>query len=101
MATNDYVHLKLAEAQDLADLTGIEADLSSSAEFARSLLGLHAVGRYDLTDALTTAILVRYARAFTTGARLRLGEDDLRLLSDDQRALHERICAIRNKHAAH
>jgi hypothetical protein len=103
MATNTYVHIDLPEARDLADLTGIEADLRSAHRFAQQHLDMYRATqpRYELVDAMTTAVLVRYARAFTTGVRRPLDEEALAMLSREQRAKHDHFYAIRNKHTAH
>jgi hypothetical protein len=103
MATNTWVDLRLPEAADLADYTGIEFDLRSAQEFARMLLQERKKQNPDwnLSDPLTTAILVRYARPFATGARLRLGEDALAELSPQQLQCHEYFSALRDKHIAH
>lgn len=103
MATNTWVDLRLPEAAALADYTGIEFDLRTAQEFSRMLLDERnkAQPNWDLSDPLTTAILVRYARAFTTGVRLRLREDALAELSVAQRERHEFFYALRDKHIAH
>lgn len=57
---------------------------------------------FTLMDALTSAMLVRYFRAFTSGSRQNLKEDAL-LAAFDERQLniHLRFRNLRNKYIAH
>lgn len=103
MATNTFVEIDLPEARDLADLTGIRMDLMAAHDFALMLKKVFESQRreWDLVDPLSTAILVRYSRAFVTGVRARLGDDALQKLSGPQRGEHRRLRAFRDKHIAH
>jgi hypothetical protein len=103
MATDTFVEIDLPEARDLADLTGIQIDLLSARDFARMLQKEFESKRpnWDLVDPLSTAILVRYSRAFVTGVRMRLEEDALQTLSGPQREEHRRLRAFRDKHISH
>lgn len=103
MATNTFVELDLSEACNIADLTGICFDLETAKEFAlklQSMIGADPPD-YSLVDALSTAILVRYSRAFVSGVRRPLCEEALQTLTEDQRAKHKDLRALRDKHIAH
>lgn len=103
MATNAYVEIDLVDAAELADLTGIRYDLETAQEFARMALAQLSKQPpdYSWLAPLTVAILVQYARPFTTGVRQRLDGDALAEFTDEQRTKHENFCAVRNKHVAH
>lgn len=103
MATYSSVHINLPEAEVLADLTGIHDDLSQARLYARQLQGAWSSSPPDvwLVEPFSTAILVRYARPFATGVRLRLGADALAVLTEDQRRRHADFIAFRDKHIAH
>jgi hypothetical protein len=104
MATFTFVDVELAEASVLADLSGAAIDLEASRDLAKYLAGRFAagaVGEFEVVDAFTTAILVRYARPFMTGVRLPLGADILGGLSAEQMQLHLKFLAWRSKHIAH
>ena len=103
MATNTFIELDLPETADLADLTGVQVDLQTAKEWALKLQEMLSADRpdYSLVDPLSTAILVRYSRAFVTGVRQHLGEEALRRLTDIQRNNHAFLRALRDKHIAH
>jgi hypothetical protein len=106
VANNSYVEVDLPEANDLADLTGIKRDLESAREFAVFFKEVRQGKRWEwiLTDALTTAILVRYGRAFAKGIRQPLnkfGADIFSKLTAEQLEKHERLRDFRNLHIAH
>ena len=103
MATNTFVEIKLPEAAELADLTGILYDLASARGMAQLLVKVldDEKLRRDFVDPLSTAILVRYSRPFVTGVRKWLGEEALAVLDAQQRRKHERLRAFRDKHIAH
>lgn len=103
MATHSFVEFDLLEASNLADLTGIRYDLESARTFAIKLRNFmeEEPPNFDFVDALTTAILVRYSRPFSSGVRKRLGQKALDELSDHQRQIHERLRCFRDKHIAH
>jgi hypothetical protein len=79
MVHQDFVEIDLPQAQTLADLTGISFDLETAHDFAAKLREMVGAGNPDFTliDALTTAMLVRYSRAFTSGSRQSLKEEAL------------------------
>lgn len=103
MATNTFVEIQLAEATDLADLTGIQVDLQAARDFAKVLKKIFESERPDwqLVDPLSTAVLVRYSRPFVKGVRQWLGSEALRVLSAEQRKKHEYLRLFRDKHIAH
>lgn len=106
MATHTFVHFEHPEAADLAALTSVRFDLSSTlrlCEYLEEQSAASANGWPDreITDAFSTAILVRYSRAFLSGVRRGLGEEALATLTDEQRSHHLRLRAFRDKHIAH
>ena len=103
MATNTFVEIDIPEALDLADLTGIANDFECTKHFATQLkeMLLREPPDYSLVEPMTTAILVRYSRPFTTGVRRRINEDELSTLLPEQRLAHERFRLWRDKHIAH
>lgn len=106
MATHTFIHFEHDEAEPLARLTSIQFDLRSTIILCEHLEKLAAASEHgypesEVNDAFSTAILVRYSRAFATGVRKGLGEDALRHLSAARRANNERLRAFRDKHIAH
>jgi hypothetical protein len=103
MANNTFVEIDIPEAEALADYTGIASDLRTAGEFAQMILDERAKKQpnWSLSDPLTTAAIVRYARPFMSGVRRRLDCAALEVLTPAQRSMHDRLCAIRNKHIAH
>ncbi len=106
MATHTFVHFEHEESAELARLTSIRYDLSSAIELCeffekQCMQSAHAYAGAEITDAFSTAILVRYSRAFVSGVRRGLGENALATLTAAQRANHERLRAFRDKHVAH
>jgi hypothetical protein len=101
MATNTFVDLpRIKEAQALADYTSIEHDLWSAREFAKLYLKEFKNLNTTFIEAFMIATIVRYARPFVTGIRLRL-PDPAGILTDDQLAKHQRFRDIRDKYIAH
>ena len=85
-------------------LHGIQYDLDSAARMAEHLIKLYEPGfpGGEIVDGLSTAIVVRYSRAFVGGVRdSRPAKEALADLNDDQRALHEALLTMRDKHIAH
>ena len=103
MAVHTFVEFEMPEAEDFADLTGIRYDLESARSLSRKFQSVMEGENpdYELVDALTTAILVRYSRPFSRGVRRRLTEDALDRMSEGQRRKHERFRDFRDKHIAH
>lgn len=106
MATHTFVHFEHDEASALARLASISFDLRSTIQLceyfeAQCAAAEHGYPPSEIIDAFSTAILVRYSRAFLTGVRRGLGEDALAVLSSTQRDNHERLRAFRDKHVAH
>lgn len=103
MATHTWVDLQIPEAERLADLAGILWDLQRAREFAQLLAAEFAAPKpnWGLAEPLSIAAVVMYSRPFMGGVRLRLGEDDLKGLTAEQRAAHEHLRAYRDKHVAH
>jgi hypothetical protein len=106
MATNTYVPFNLEEAQTLADYTSIASDLSTSREFATTMLDENQkpapIRNVSLSDPFMVATIIRYGRAFASGARLpSLYEEGKFILTDQQLSKHEQFIHIRNKYIAH
>jgi hypothetical protein len=106
MATYAFVELpQLEETRALADYTSIEFDLRAASEFAELLLSelRKPEPNWSLSDPLTVATTVRYARSFTTGVRLRLNHnmEGRDFLTPEQIQKHEYILAVRDKYIAH
>lgn len=103
MATFTWVDLDIPEGARLADLNGVSSDLESAREMAQSLLKEMESDstNWQLVEPYSIAIVVKYSRAFVTGVRDRLGEEELSGLSIEQRTAHDRLRAYRDKHVAH
>ncbi len=103
MATYTYADLHIEEARELADLTGIEADLRQARGYAEALINLmnSPTPDWSLAEPLSIALAVAYSRPFASGVRLRLNESDLMILSGPQREAHDHLRAYRDKHVAH
>jgi hypothetical protein len=102
--------IKFANIGHIVDMTafggihGIRYDLESAARIAEYLLKL-SNGEFpgpEIMDGLSTALVVRYSRAFVSGvrhsphARTALAE-----LTEEQRAVHDAVVTMRDKHIAH
>ncbi|MDE2807332.1 MAG: hypothetical protein OXN90_02850 [Gemmatimonadota bacterium] len=103
MTVHVFVEFQIPEARAFADLTGIRYDLESARSLATKLQRVMEGDNpdYELVDALTTAILVRYSRPFSGGIRKWPKEDVLDELSAEQRHKHDRLRNFRDKHIAH
>jgi hypothetical protein len=97
------VDLHIGEAAQLADLSGILWDLQSAREIAQMLASEFIAEKtnWRLVEPLSIAAVVMYSRPFLGGVRHRLSEQDLKILSPEQRAAHDHLRAYRDKHAAH
>jgi len=97
------VEIDIPEAIGLADLTGISNDFESAKLFAIRLKEMleRNPPDYSLVEPMTTAILVRYSRPFTSGVRRRIKETEFATISTEQRAIHDRFRLWRDKHIAH
>ena len=103
MATYTFVDFEHADAAPLARLRSIRQDLASVLDLCR-YFSAQFEGGYppsEVIDAFSTAILVRYSRAFVSGVRLGLGEAELSALTEEQRLNHDQLRAFRDKHIAH
>ena len=103
MATHTWVDLQIPEAAKLADLSGILWDLQRAREIAQLLAEQFAAPQTDwrFVEPLSIAAVVMYSRPFSGGVRLRLGDDDLAVLTPEQRDAHNHLRAYRDKHVAH
>jgi hypothetical protein len=103
VATHTWVDLHIPEAARLADLSGILWDLRQVKEFAKLLANEFSAARpnWQLVEPLSIAATVMYSRPFSGGVRHRLGEDDLKVLTAEQRWAHDHLRAYRDKHVAH
>jgi hypothetical protein len=103
MATYTWADLHIPEAKLLADLTGIQADLTRARETADQLNKLMSSEKPDwsLVEPLSIAVAVAYSRPFMSGVRTSLKDEDLSMLSREQREAHDHLRAYRDKHVAH
>lgn len=103
MADHTWVDLQIAEATRLADLSGILLDLQCARDFAQMLAAEFTAAKtnWRLVEPLSIAAAVMYSRPFSGGVRHRLSEEDLKILSSEQRAAHDHLRAYRDKHVAH
>lgn len=103
MAVWRFVNFDRPETQRLADLTGIANDLEATEEICdllrENLQKLPSSGR--ILDALSSAALVRYARAFASGVRTRTPKSLVDDLSEALRKDHEWFLELRDKYVAH
>jgi hypothetical protein len=74
MATNSFTEFNLPEAQQLGDYTSIEVDLRSAFGFATTMPAemRRPLPNYSFADPFMVATIIRYARAFSQGVRLKL-----------------------------
>ena len=91
------------EAIRLADLSGILWDLQRTRQFAETLAVEFTANKtnWEIVEPLSIAATVMYSRPFVSGVRCHLGEQDLKILSSEQRAAHDYLRAYRDKHIAH
>lgn len=103
MATNAFIEFLLDEAQALADYTSIAFDLCTSRDFAIAILEetQKPDGNFSLSDPFMVATIIRYARAFSGGVRLKLHEEAMSVLTDQQLSNHIYCIQIRDKYIAH
>ena len=106
MATHTFVYFEHEEAAEIARLQSIKFDLQSTVQLCDFFEEQCAQSAYgyagpEMTDAFSTAILVRYSRAFVSGVRRGIGSEVLENLPPEQRENHQRIRAFRDKHIAH
>jgi hypothetical protein len=103
MATNAFIEFSLDEAQKLADYTSIQSDLRSAREFAAAIVKENQKPQpnYSLHDPFMVATIIRYARAFSGGVRLKLYEEGVSTLTDEQRSKHNYFMHVRDKYIAH
>lgn len=104
MATHTWADLHIPEAERLADLAGISADLEHARAMAQALLKdmESEAPNHLLHEPYSIAIVVKYCRAFTDGARAWLGKEDLdAAMTDLQKSRHRHFDLLRDKHIAH
>jgi len=92
-----------AEAREVADLAGSVKDIETAFELCRRLVVVFEASPVDvaLVGALSTSIVIRYARSFNRAVRAGLPKELVDQLSPEQQELHQGICALRDKHVAH
>ena len=97
------VEVKLPEADVLADLYGIEYDLSTASFLCAKALELSNLEQRDYlhVEALVSAAIIRYGRCFSTGARLGLTRKDIDGLDSAALEVHDYFKALRDKFVAH
>lgn len=106
MATWRFVNIDLKEAQLLADLAGIRDDLEATDAICDLLSkGIEINDKpidFTMSEALSAAALVRYARAFKSGVRAKeIREQLISLLSEELLEKHQWAIDLRDKYVAH
>lgn len=102
MVTHNYGLLEINEARYLADLVGIEHDLSLTIEWCKKYDELFEnMDLIPFGEPLTTAILVRFMRAFGGGVRNKSARHLLNALTEEQKAQYDHYRSYRDKHIAH
>ena len=85
----------------LEDLEGWFRDIWDARDFFNAFIDVSKQKNYLLQDAIVTAAIIRYARSFSTGKRSRLSIERLSNLTTEERTLHAKLKAVRDKYAAH
>lgn len=104
MATWTPVDFQVAEAQRLADLTGISADLHATASICQTYLSFEEKeASSDLWHkmSLSMAAVVMYMRTATSGVRQGVTAAQLDDLPQDLRQVHHHVKDLRDKWVAH
>lgn len=103
MATWSYVDFSNASSQRLADLSGVASDLRAAQEMCSRLESELKRAPVDalLVEALSSAALVKYGRAFGSGVRMKVPDEILVSLPIEQRERHDLFKALRDKWIAH
>ena len=97
------VEVKIPEAEVLADLYGIEYDLSTASYLCAKAVELSSLEQRDHlhVEALVSAAIIRYGRCFSTGARLGLTRKDIDGLDSAALEVHDYFKALRDRFVAH
>lgn len=97
------VQLHSQEAQELAEYTSILLELRAVAALCWRLGPLldEAISDSEQIEALWTAALIRYARCFTSGKRVRLRDEVFEGLAGDPKGTHQFFVNMRDKLIAH
>lgn len=101
MATSGPREVPAALAGELGELYGLEQDLETVKEYCERLKrGFSDLASADLTvlQALSEAAIIRYARCFIDGQRVKLDPNSLGL---EARKDHDWFWNLRRKHIAH
>jgi len=103
MAVWRFVNFCVKEAQLLADLTGVEVDLSATEDTCNLLLTKTSEEQADwtLVEALCSAALIRYGRAFASGIRAGVPNEVITSLSDELQEMHQYFKNLRDRWIAH
>ena len=104
MAIWRFVDFCVPEAQHLADLTGVVADLRAVESLCDRLLSIglpDTVEKSELAEALCAAALVKYGRTIASGVRAGLTEEHCSRLSAEHAEWHQYFKNLRDKWVAH
>jgi len=102
MATHTYIDLEIDEARYLANLVGVEYDLKTTIDWCDQFGQLmHDRDKYWLVEPMTTAILVRFTRAFGGGKRYPDTNHILSVLGKEEKEKYDYFRNVRSKHVAH
>lgn len=99
---NAFVELAIPEAIAYGDYVGIQNDLRTAKTFIELLNFDYPpeIQVRGIMDGLTTAIIIRYCRAFD-GLRTSWWREGLECLTDEEKTMHAHIKTIRDRHIAH
>jgi hypothetical protein len=104
MATHTFVEFWLPEANLFASLIGVRNDLRSTQRLCDYLESQfeNDYPPMEIIDAFSTAILIRYFRAFPPlGVRRWPWENALDILPSELKSKHDALYHLRSKHIAH
>lgn len=104
MATHTFVEFRIPEGNLFASLIGVRNDLRSAQSLCDYFERQFDSGYppLEVTDAFSSAILIRYFRVFPPlGVRRWPWENALEILPAELRLKHETLYHLRSKHFAH
>jgi hypothetical protein len=104
MVTHTYVEFRIPEADLFASLIGVRNDLRSTQCLCNYLDSQFGIGYppMEITDAFSSAILIRYFRAFPPlGVRRWPWGTALETLPAELKLKHDALYHLRSKHFAH
>lgn len=103
MAVSKSVEVEVPGGKELAELRAVLHDLKWVIEVCERLIAMLDTRLEEavLTEALSTAALVRYMRCFSQGVRPKAPRELLDSLSDREQVRHQWFKDLRDKYVAH